>query len=148
MIATSVFELIYVSRANPALMSRGVRQNLRIQAQIKNARHGITGLLLYSNGLIMQVLQGDESVVRACYGLIAEDNRHREVEVMRAQMIPARTFAEWSMALIDIEAPVSTSEIKMLEVLAESRREDHRVPDGATLIRTFIGADWRRYLVA
>jgi Sensors of blue-light using FAD len=148
MSATPVFELIYVSRANEALLSRHTRQNLRIQAQIQNARRDITGLLLYSNGVIMQVLQGDETLVRGCFARIATDNRHRDVTLLRADMINLRTFAKWSMALIDIESSTSASEDKMQALLAKVQRKDHPLPEGLELIQLFVGAEWCQQLVA
>jgi Sensors of blue-light using FAD len=148
MSTTHVFELIYVSRANEALLSRNARQNLRIHAQIQNARRDITGLLLYSNGVIMQVLQGDEAIVRECFARIATDNRHRDVTLLRADMIGTRTFAKWSMALIDIESSSGVSEGKMQTVLAEVQRKDHPVPEGLALIQLFVGTEWHQQLVA
>jgi Sensors of blue-light using FAD len=148
MSATPVFELIYVSRANEALLTRSARQNLRIHAQIQNARRDITGLLLYSNGVIMQVLQGDEAIVRKCFARIATDNRHRDVTLLRADTIRTRTFAKWSMALIDIESSSGVSEGKMQSVLAEVQRKDHPVPEGLALIQQFVGAEWHQALVA
>jgi Sensors of blue-light using FAD len=148
MSVTPVFELIYVSRANEALLTRNARQNLRIHAQIQNARRDITGLLLYSNGVIMQVLQGDEALVRERFARIATDNRHRDVTLLRADTIDTRTFAKWSMALIDIESSSGVSEGKMQTVLAEVQRKDHPVPEGLALIQLFVGAEWRQQLVA
>jgi Sensors of blue-light using FAD len=148
MSATPVFELIYVSRANEGLLTRHSRQNLRIHAQIQNTRRDITGLLLYSNGVIMQVLQGDETLVRKCYARIATDNRHRDVTLLRADTISVRTFAKWSMAQIDIESSAGLSEDKMQVMLAKAQREDAPVPEGLELIQLFVGAEWREQLVA
>jgi Sensors of blue-light using FAD len=148
MSVTPVFELIYVSRANEALLTRNARQNLRIHAQIQNARRDITGLLLYSNGVIMQVLQGEEALVRERFARIATDNRHRDVTLLRADTIDTRTFAKWSMALIDIESSSGVSEGKMQTVLAEVQRKDHPVPEGLALIQLFVGAEWHQQLVA
>jgi hypothetical protein len=148
MSATPTFELIYVSRANEALLTRHARQNLRIHAQIQNTRRDITGLLLYSNGVIMQVLQGDETLVRECFGRIATDNRHRDVTLLRADTVGTRTFAKWSMALIDIESSTGLSEDKMQAVLAEVQQKDHPVPEGLALIQLFVGTEWHQQLVA
>ncbi len=148
MSSTPVFELIYVSHANDTLKSRAARQDLRIHAQIQNKRRDISGLLLYSNGVIIQVLQGDEEIVRKCYAAIQIDNRHRDVQILRADVIAKRSFADWSMALVDLDESAQISETKMNTLLAEVRQKEHPVPEGAELIQQFMGLAWREQVIA
>jgi Sensors of blue-light using FAD len=146
--STAVFELIYVSHANDMLKSRAARQDLRIHAQIQNKRRDISGVLLYSNGVILQVLQGAEETVRTCFAVIEIDSRHRDVQILRAGLIAKRTFAEWSMALVDLDESAQISETKMNAVLAEARQKDHPVPEGAEFIQQFMGLAWREQVIA
>jgi hypothetical protein len=148
MSSTPIFELIYVSLANDILRSRAERQNLRIHAQIQNKRREISGVMLYSNGVIVQVLQGDEATVRTCFARIETDNRHRDVQVLRAAAIAHRTFADWSMALVDIDSSAQESESKMRAALVEARQKDHPVPEGAVFIQQFMGLAWRDQVIA
>lgn len=77
-------------------------------ARSHNKSLGITGALLMSADHFVQVLEGEEDVVRGLYAAIAEDPRHDSVELLEDGMVPERVFARWSMARVgeDGEADV------------------------------------------
>lgn len=91
-----VFQLLYVSAA-VALMSEAELAALLAQSRRFNAEHGLTGMLLYLEGTFVQVLEGDEPVVRALYTKIMRDARHTGCQVYLERLVPEREFAEWSM---------------------------------------------------
>jgi len=62
-----------------------------------NKEDGITGMLLYSGGNFLQVLEGDEAQVRATYERICRDPRHRNVSKLTEEQVPERHFSDWSM---------------------------------------------------
>ncbi len=62
-----------------------------------NAQVGITGVLLYMHGHIIQVLEGDKEAVSSLYGRIELDPRHTNVTCVLNQSIKERLFASWSM---------------------------------------------------
>ncbi|TDN40134.1 BLUF domain-containing protein [Hymenobacter sp. UV11] len=62
-----------------------------------NGRHSITGILLYSDGRFVQLLEGDEQQVRQLYARIQQDPRHTQVVTVSEGPGPARRFADWSM---------------------------------------------------
>jgi hypothetical protein len=94
----SVYQVLYHSctRAAP---SQDQLQELLRQSWAYNAQHGITGLLLYSDGRYVQVLEGPQSAVQALYARIQRDPRHEQVVTVSAGPGPPRQFAEWSMGL-------------------------------------------------
>ena len=49
------------------------------QSKAANPLHGITGVLCYSEGIFLQVLEGGRSAVNRLYNRIVADARHREV---------------------------------------------------------------------
>ena len=66
-------------------------------SRTKNARLGITGVLLYLNGQIVQVLEGEQSVVEGLYKSIQTDPRHINVRTTISQPIVQRLFTQWYM---------------------------------------------------
>lgn len=97
-----VFRIVYIS-GESSPFSSGDLQELLVQSREKNARLGITGLLLYRQGNFMQVLEGEEVAVRAVFHSITLDPRHHRVIAVVQEPIQSRDFAAWSMAFQDLE---------------------------------------------
>jgi len=68
------------------------------QARAKNGRLGISGMLLYKDGNFLQVIEGDEVVVRQLFESISQDVRHQNILVIDENTITERQFGNWSMA--------------------------------------------------
>ena len=68
------------------------------QCQRNNERLGVTGILVYSDGNFMQVIEGADLVIHALYERIQRDSRHRGIHTVHQQVIQAREFRGWSMA--------------------------------------------------
>ncbi|MDT3275288.1 BLUF domain-containing protein [Shewanella sp. SP2S2-4] len=92
-----LFELLYTSIA-PAGLSETELLSILEKARAKNKASGITGMLVYHNREIMQILEGEELNVRALFQTIFKDERHTSVEVFYQGNIDHRAFSEWSMA--------------------------------------------------
>ena len=73
-------------------------QDLVEQCQANNKRLGVTGVLVYSDGNFMQVIEGPDLVTHALYDKIKRDNRHRDVTTINIQPLEVREFQGWSMA--------------------------------------------------
>jgi hypothetical protein len=65
----------------------------------RNSADGITGMLLYSDGNFLQVLEGTQENVRATYERICRDPRHRNITLLTEEEVPGRQFPHWSMGL-------------------------------------------------
>lgn len=68
------------------------------QSQRNNQKLGITGILVYSDGNFMQVIEGADLVTNALYERIKLDARHRNVVTIEQRSIEVREFQGWSMA--------------------------------------------------
>ena len=90
-------QLIYCSDARKAMDPVALRSILE-RARIRNAELGITGMLLYSNGRFIQVLEGESGPIDALYDKIALDPRHDHVRTVMSLSVKARDFPQWSMA--------------------------------------------------
>jgi hypothetical protein len=62
-----------------------------------NARHQLTGMLLYRNGRFLQVLEGPEDVLRQRMSIIAADPQHTDVRILLQGTIDERQFPDWTM---------------------------------------------------
>ncbi|MDB4931527.1 MAG: hypothetical protein JWM10_4011 [Myxococcaceae bacterium] len=89
--------LVYGSASLGPLDDRALQDLLR-ECRDKNARRGVTGLLLYRDENFLQVLEGPPDVVRPLYARICADGRHRGCVTFAEGALGERMFPEWSMA--------------------------------------------------
>ena len=73
-------------------------------ARSNNAKKGITGALVYVDGVFLQILEGDTEVVKELMTKISRDVRHETVTVLKQGEIPAPTFSDWRMAYLSATA--------------------------------------------
>lgn len=98
-----LYTAVYVSSA---VGSWGTEEltSLLAQSRAKNTSLGVTGVLLHREGTFMQVLEGEEDVVRPLYNVIAHDPRHADVVNVWSSLSPHRRFGEWSMGFRDLDS--------------------------------------------
>lgn len=83
-------------------------------SQTFNEAHGITGLLLYSDGRFVQVLEGEAGAVGDLYAHIQRDSRHTQVTTVREGLGP-RHFTNWSMGFGHVDLPVLEAVLTTVE---------------------------------
>lgn len=89
-------QLIYVSTAYQEFGDQVLERIL--DSSIRNNRQaGVTGMLLYSKGSFMQVLEGAPEAVDETFARIELDPRHHGVFVLSKEAVERRDFAGWSM---------------------------------------------------
>ena len=93
--------LMYASRAVPALDQEELVTILR-QSKANNPGTGVTGVLCFSGGIFLQVLEGGRSAVNQLYNRIGSDPRHTDVELLLYEEIGERRFASWSMGQVNM----------------------------------------------
>ncbi|MFL6844255.1 MAG: BLUF domain-containing protein [Allosphingosinicella sp.] len=69
-------------------------------AQIRNAKLGITGCLFYFGSHFIQVLEGRFDDVDALYATIVSQDRHPNVIGLVDHVVQAREFPNWSMRFV------------------------------------------------
>ena len=99
-----VHQLIYQSSLSVTSTSAYLQQLLPTW-RASNHAAAISGLLLYGEEGVMQVLEGPADQVHKMYERIARDQRHYDVCVLADYAVPARAFAQWSMGFVHLEAP-------------------------------------------
>jgi hypothetical protein len=96
-----VIRLIYRSRNRIVEDRRKVALgSLFSQARSNNKERNICGALLLSGDWFVQVLEGDEPIVRRLYEKIEKDPRHEHVELLETTPIEERVFGRWAMAKV------------------------------------------------
>ena len=93
-----MISLVYISAAITEFDADDLQELLN-RARQNNSRIGVTGLLLYVGGNILQILEGEEAIVQSLYNQISRDPRHRRLMKLFEGPINERQFGRWSMAL-------------------------------------------------
>ena len=92
-----IYTLVYISFASGGLEEKELSEILELSRR-NNQQLDITGLLLYAEGNIIQILEGDKDEVEALYKKIGQDERHERITRLFAGYSDSRIFTEWSMA--------------------------------------------------
>lgn len=89
-------QLIYVSTAQRE-MSRAELETLLESAVAFNDARRITGMLLYSEGSFLQIIEGETADMDAVYARISRDPSHHSLMVLDRSAIVERSFSAWHM---------------------------------------------------
>ena len=99
-----LLQLTYVSRATRPLDPDEL-EAIHRSARRRNARAGLTGLLLHRDGRFFAALEGPERALLRRMEVIAADPRHRELRILSERRIEARRFRNWSFAALPASGP-------------------------------------------
>lgn len=95
----NLLRIVYLSQAGKNISENDLREILKT-AQKFNSGHSITGILFYSFGYFLQVLEGPEEVLLRLYLKISEDKRHNHSTLLQAVPILFPMFSKWAMACL------------------------------------------------
>jgi hypothetical protein len=129
-------QLIYISRS---LLERQVERGLtaiQVASARNNADFSVSGLLLYSGGHFLQILEGREAVIERLFHKISGDPRHTDVTRLICQRIEDRLFENWQMGLLNLDRE-SAIDRQRFEDLATACRRSPRSQQIANLYREF-----------
>jgi hypothetical protein len=97
LLEASIYQVLYHSYATDLPSEAQLRQLLE-QCRTYNVQHHITGLLLYSEGRYVQVLEGPREVVLELLAHIERDPRNNHLTTVHSG-VAERRFSDWSMHL-------------------------------------------------
>ncbi|HEU0069742.1 MAG TPA: BLUF domain-containing protein [Alphaproteobacteria bacterium] len=126
--------VIYVSAATIAFTRSDLVELLERSRQ-RNARDGISGLLLHRGGNFIQALEGPPEAVEATYRRIAADPRHGGLITLLRRTIPAREFGDWAMGFENISAEAGDALPGFSNFLQEFDRRAPSVDDSPIILR-------------
>ena len=96
-----VYQLTSQSKGSKGLTQKDVDEIVSISKK-NNVAKGISGFLVYENGNFMQLLEGDEFVVKDLYfNKIAKDSRHSDAKVVEEKHGP-RKCSNWAMSQLPV----------------------------------------------
>jgi hypothetical protein len=88
--------IVYVSTA-VKLMHENQLLDILHNSRLHNAALNISGVLLYSDGTFIQVLEGKDTVIDALYARIQADQRHKNIITIIDEPIIEKSFGQWLM---------------------------------------------------
>lgn len=91
--------LIYASTKTEHWNDKELEQ-LIVQAQERNTREFITGILVFNRKYFMQCIEGDRAAISNLYARILHDKRHQNVQVIAFDEIDGREMEQWTMCYV------------------------------------------------
>lgn len=99
-----------------------------------NLKRDITGVLLYSDGAFIQMLEGKANDINFIYDKILQDTRHKNIIKLVHGTAMARSFPNWSMGFRSI----NSEELKTLRGYFDLKDGTFTgTHPGLSMIRTF-----------
>jgi hypothetical protein len=121
-----MIQLLYVSGASREMSERDLEDILRTSRK-NNRDNGITGMLLWADGVFIQILEGEPDRVRRLVSRIQSDPRHCYFMVMHEQTTDERLFSDWSMGFkkLDPEKAADSDVFALSKAALSERVSDH-----------------------
>jgi hypothetical protein len=94
-----IYQIIYSSQAKVPMSMAGLEEIL-VDARAANEKRQVTGVLVYVDGVFLQILEGEEAVIRGLVQSISADSRHGDLKVFYERQVSHRTFPDWRMAYL------------------------------------------------
>jgi hypothetical protein len=133
----ALVQLVYTSRAAQPFTPAQLHELTQHCIQ-NNAQHDITGLLMYSRGWFIQMLEGEREAVDATFSKIAADDRHVDVSPLLLRTAPYRMFTDWAMGLLNLEEHGELDASKMHDVLLRGKSPSYNAAlDALALLKEF-----------
>ena len=83
----------------PDEVDRGVAHIVDVSGSANEAA-GVTGALMLSAGVFLQVLEGPPEAVETTFERICRDLRHRHVRLLELAVAEDRVFGDWAMVQV------------------------------------------------
>lgn len=88
--------IIYTSISSRKLSNDKLNKYLR-KLKAKYEEKNLTGIFLYLDPYIMQILEGEEELLIKLFKKINKDSRHRKIRLIYSQPIKQRLFLNWTI---------------------------------------------------
>lgn len=98
----NLYKIMYISSATQN-MSAEQLETMMIKSRDKNSFFDVTGYMVYHEGNIIQLLEGNRTRVEYIYNTIRLDSRHQGIIELCATEIEKRAFADWQMGFKNVD---------------------------------------------
>ena len=96
-----MYQIVYTSSANRDFSAADLNTLLRT-ARARNKALGVTGTMIFHDGIFLQALEGEDRAVNEVFARIRIDPRHGELAMLhRGSGADQRVFGDWPMAFAD-----------------------------------------------
>ena len=129
-----MLQMLYVRGAAPQMRHAEIEDILSASRR-NNLRDGVTGMLLWADGVFIQILEGEPDTVRSLYRRIQADDRHRNLMVVLEQAAEKRLFSQWSMGFKQLDAERSADR-KLFQISRQTLAERITREDGGLFLET------------
>jgi len=131
-----MLQMLYVSGASKPMSVDDIQEILAI-SRINNLRDGITGMLLWADGVFIQILEGEADTVRSVFRRIESDDRHRNIMVVLEQSADDRLFTQWSMGFKQLDADMAADK-KLFQISRAALADRIKSEDGGLFLETVL----------
>ena len=97
-----MYELLYSSTAKKDLKEEDI-SNILETARDFNLKNNLSGCLVFHNNKFIQILEGDEGIVKELFAKIEKDKRHKNVILIEKGFKAERLFKNWTMAYYNLD---------------------------------------------
>ena len=77
---------------------------IQVAARERNATDGISGLLVFNGTHFLQTIEGSERAIDSLLERLRNDPRHTGFEIRDQRKIDARSFPDWPMEMLRVNA--------------------------------------------
>lgn len=119
--ANSVYSVVYRSHAKPPYMARRTLNSIARSGHSFNAENKLTGMLLFFDGMFVQVLEGETVPVLELSARVAADRRNDQLKVLWQSNLDERRFPAWAKGCFDFsDMPVGNTPLpRDIDALSE-----------------------------
>lgn len=118
--------LTYISKFSRPLSSQEIEAIGAISRK-NNQKQNITGVLLCTQGIFFQIMEGEEETIDKLYEKILRDDRHIDILVLNTEHdLKERLFPDWSMQTINLDENQDFI-IKPIRALLLTLNESYRI---------------------
>jgi len=118
-----IYKLIYLSSETEFFNEHELLTIL--EKSIKNnKKKGITGVLLYSGGNFIQLLEGPKTEVESLFSSVCKDKRHNNIIRLLAEYSDTRDFPDWKMGFRKITPSMAEQKITGFSRLLDGNEID------------------------
>ncbi|MBC7912911.1 MAG: BLUF domain-containing protein [Pyrinomonadaceae bacterium] len=130
----NLFALVYLSNATTAFSEEELKDILTV-SRSNNSQERVSGVLIYCDGNILQVLEGSKESVYKTYDKIKKDPRHTDLIILQSRDISERNFEDWSMGF----RASTKSEFEELEGYLDLRKQvENNRDDSMNQVKTLL----------
>lgn len=97
-----MYELLYSSTAKKDLKEEDI-SNILETARDFNLKNNLSGCLVFHNNKFIQILEGDEGIVKELFAKIEKDKRHKNFILIEKGLKAERLFKNWTMAYYNLD---------------------------------------------